>query len=150
MRTKTSYLSSLTALALCAALASPVAAQNVASDYIRPAVEKIATVEAPVVRTIAVYRFTASRILRLPTTITVADSAGQLVANFKLASVANPGAMSVEVMGNDLILQGETPSGLLTLVLYRQNAADVPSTFVGWWSLGNEEHGDLRGRTARD
>jgi hypothetical protein len=148
MRTKTLFLSPITAVALCAALASPAAAQNVASDYVRPAVEA-ARVDAPVVRTIAVYKFTASRILRLPTTITVADSAGQLIANFRLANFANPGAMSVEVMGNDLVLQGETPSGLLTLVLYRQNAADVPSTFVGWWSLGNEEHGDLRGRTAR-
>jgi hypothetical protein len=83
----------------------------------------------------------------MPTTITVSDSAGQLVANFKLPNVSQPGAMSVEVMGNDIILQGETPRGLLTLVLYRQNSGDVPSSFVGYWSLGNEEHGELRGRT---
>jgi hypothetical protein len=147
MRIKTSFLSPLTAAALCAALASPAAAQNVAADYVRSTIETAAPAEAPVIRTIAVYRFTASRILRLPTTITVADSAGQLIANFRLPNVANPGAMSVEVMGNDIILQGETPRGLLTLVLYRQNAADVPSDFVGYWSLGDVEHGDLRGRT---
>ena len=141
MRTKTSFFS---AIALSAVLASPAAAQAVATNYVRPVVEKS---DAPVIRTIAIYKFTASRILRLPTTITVADSAGQLVANFRLANTTEPGAMSVEVMGNDIILQGETPRGLLTLVLYRQNAADVPSSFVGYWSLGTEEHGELRGRT---
>lgn len=146
MRIKTSFLSPLTAVALCAALVNTAAAQSVASNYVRPAVEKTGN-EAPAIRTVAVYRFTASRILRMPTTITVSDSAGQLVANFKLPNVSQPGAMSVEVMGNDIILQGETPRGLLTLVLYRQNSGDVPSSFVGYWSLGNEEHGELRGRT---
>ena len=141
MRTKLSFLS---AIALSAVLASPAAAQAVANNYVRPVVEKT---DAPVIRTIAIYKFTASRILRLPTTITVADSAGQLVANFRLHNVSEPGAMSVEVMGNDIILQGETPRGLLTLVLYRANAADVPSSFIGYWSLGNDEHGELRGRT---
>ena len=144
MRTKTLFLS---ALALSAALASPAAAQSVASAYTRSTVVEAA--DAPVVRTIAIYRFAASRLLRLPTIITVADSAGQLVANFKLANASQSGPMSVDVMGNDIILQGETSRGLLTLVLYRQNAADSPSEFVGYWSLGNEEHGDLRGRTTR-
>jgi len=141
MRTKLSFLS---AIALSAVLASPAAAQAVANNYVRPVVEKT---DAPVIRTIAIYKFTASRILRLPTTITVADSAGQLIANFRLANASEVGAMSVDVMGNDIILQGETPRGLLTLVLYRANAADVPSSFIGYWSLGNEEHGELRGRT---
>ena len=141
MRTKLSFLS---AIALSAVLASPAAAQAVANNYVRPVVEKT---DAPVIRTIAIYKFTASRILRLPTTITVADSAGQLIANFRLANASEAGAMSVDVMGNDIILQGETPRGLLTLVLYRANAADVPSSFIGYWSLGNDEHGELRGRT---
>ena len=141
MRTKLSFLS---AIALSAVLASPAAAQAVANNYVRPVVEKT---DAPVIRTIAIYKFTASRILRLPTTITVADSAGQLIANFRLANASEVGAMSVDVMGNDIILQGETPRGLLTLVLYRANAADVPSSFIGYWSLGNDEHGELRGRT---
>ena len=150
MRTKTSFLSTLMAVALSAALVTPATAQSVATAYSRSTVvDKAATADAPAIRTIAIYRFTASRILRLPTTITVADSAGQLVANFKLANVANPGPMSVDVMGNDIILQGETPRGLLTLVLYRQNAGDAPSDFIGYWSLGTEEHGDLRGRTTR-
>ena len=151
MRIKTSFLSPLTAVALSAALVNPAAAQSVATAYVRPVVvEKTAPAEAPAIRTVAVYRFTASRILRLPTTIIVADSAGQLVANFRLPNVSQPGAMSVEVMGNDIILQGETPRGLLTLVLYRQNSAEIPSSFVGYWSLGNEEHGELRGRTLPD
>jgi hypothetical protein len=140
MRTKLSLLS---AIALSAVLASPADAQAVANNYVRPVVEKT---DAPVIRTIAIYKFTASRFLRLPTTITVADSAGQLIANFRLANAPEAGAMSVDVMGNDIILQGETPRGLLTLVLYRANAADVPTSFIGYWSLGNDEHGELRGR----
>ncbi len=146
MRNTTSFLSTLTAFALSAALVTPAAAQSYSRSTV---MDKAVSADAPAIRTIAIYKFTASRILRLPTTITVSDSAGQLVANYKLANVTDAGAMSVEVMGNDIILQGETPRGLLTLVLYRQNAADVPSDFVGYWSLGTEEHGDLRGRTTR-
>lgn len=147
MRTKTSFLSPLTAAALCAALVQPAAAQTVASNYVRPVVEKINS-DAPVVRTVAIYRFTASRILRLPVTITIADSAGTLVASYRMPNVVQPAPMQVDVMGDDLILQGETTRGLLTLVLSRQNDGETPSKFIGWWSLGDEK-GDLRGRASR-
>ena len=140
------FRSSLTAAALSAAIALPAAAQNVAPDYVRSVVAVAA--DAPVIRTVAIYRFTASRLLRLPVTITVADSSGQLIANYRLPNAPHAEPMQVDVMGNDIILQGETKSGLLTLVLSRQNDGDSPSTFIGWWSVG-EEHGDLRGRTQR-
>ena len=55
--------------------------------------------------------------------------------------------MMVEVLGNDLVLQGNTPSGVLTLVLYGQSdGATAPLT--GRWMLGTEQ-GELRGRVAR-
>jgi hypothetical protein len=146
MRITTSLRSPLTALALCAAVAAPAAAQNVAADYVRPAVA-IAS-EAPVIRPVAIYRFNASRLLRLPVMITVSDSSGQLIASYRLPNVSRPEPMVVDVLGNDIVLQGETMSGLLTLVLSRQNDGDSPSMFIGWWSLG-DERGDLRGRTAR-
>jgi hypothetical protein len=147
MRTKTSFFSPLTAAALCAALVQPAAAQTVASNVVRPAVEAT-TADAPVIRTVAIYRFTASRILRLPVTITIGDSAGTLIASYRMANVVRPSPMQVDVMGDDLILQGETTRGLLTLVLSRQNDGETPSKFIGWWSLG-DEHGDLRGRAQR-
>jgi len=147
MRTKTSFFSSLTAAALCAALVQPAAAQTVVASNVRPAVETKAA-DAPVIRTVAIYRFTASRILRLPVTITIADSAGTLVANYRMPNILRPSPMQVDVMGDDLILQGETTRGLLTLVLSRQNDGETPSKFIGWWSLG-DEHGDLRGRAQR-
>jgi hypothetical protein len=145
MRITTLLRSPLTALALCAAVAAPASAQSVAADYVRPAVATAS--DAPVIRPVAVYRFNASRLLRLPVMITVSDSSGQLIANYRLPNVSRTEPMVVDVMGNDIVLQGETTSGLLTLVLSRQNDGDSPSTFIGWWSLG-EERGDLRGRTA--
>ena len=147
MRTKTSFLSTLTAAALCAALIQPAAAQTVVASSVRPAVETKST-DAPVIRTVAIYRFTASRLLRLPVTITIGDSSGTLIASYRMPNVERPSSMQVDVMGDDLILQGETTRGLLTLVLSRQNDGDTPSKFIGWWSLG-DEHGDLRGRAQR-
>ncbi|MEO8334861.1 MAG: hypothetical protein ABI664_07805 [bacterium] len=146
MRSTTSIFS-LTALALGAAAFQPAIAQNATSELVRPVVAVAA--DAPVIRTIAIYRFTASRILRLPVTITVADSSGQLIATYRLPNSPRPAPMQVDVLGNDIILQGETDRGLLTLVLSRQNDGNSPSSFIGWWSLGNDEHGDLRGRTQR-
>jgi hypothetical protein len=146
LRIKTSFLSPLAAVALYATAALPAAAQNVATDYVRPAVATAS--DAPVIRPVAVYRFNASRLLRLPVMITVSDSSGQLIASYRLPNVTRPEPMVVDVMGNDIVLQGETRSGLLTLVLSRQNDGDSPSTFIGWWSL-DDESGDLRGRTAR-
>ena len=57
--------------------------------------------------------------------------------------------MLIETLETDLVLQAETPSGVLTLVLYRQNGAvDSRDGVVGTWTLG-DRGGKLRGRSVR-
>jgi hypothetical protein len=70
------------------------------------------------------------------------------VASYRLARGRGTGPMMVDALATDLMLQGQTPAGLLTLLLYRQNNSDAEDTFVGRWSLG-EHGGELRGRTTR-
>ena len=138
----------LAAAALCAAAFSPVAAQQAAApDYIRPVVELAAvTPGAPILRTVAVYRFPSPRDAGMPAQVTLADSSGQLVAAYRLAGARSVSPMMVEVLNNDLVLQGETPSGVLTLVLYRQAAPEATGAFAGHWLLGDRQ-GELRGDT---
>ena len=136
---------SFVAAALCAAAVTPAAAQQiVAANYIPPVV--VPAADAVLLRTVAIYRFNASRVAGIPSQVTVADSAGTLVASFRLPGASETRAMMVEVLGEDLVLQGNTPSGLLTLVLYgRSDGAIAPLT--GRWVLGNRE-GELSGRAA--
>jgi hypothetical protein len=84
----------------------------------------------------------------MPAQVTVADSAGALVAAFRLSGNRGAGPMTVDVLSNDLVLTGQTPSGMLTLVLYRQNDPEAAGAFVGSWSLGVHQ-GELRGQTTR-
>ena len=56
--------------------------------------------------------------------------------------------MMVDVLAADLLLQGETPSGVHTLQLIGQNDVTAPGAMTGWWWLGKEQ-GTLRGRAAR-
>jgi hypothetical protein len=150
MRTMLSFLSPLATAALCAAAVSPAAAQHSAApDHVRPVVQHAAvTVDAPLPRTVALYQFGASRAVGMPTQVTVADSAGRLVANFRLPRGGAARPMTVGVVDTDIMLQGETPSGVLTLVLYQQNDPDAAGAVVGRWSLGDRQ-GELRGRAAR-
>jgi hypothetical protein len=150
MRTKLSLLSPLATAALCAAAVSPAAAQRAtAPASVRPIVRPAAaTAAAPLPRTVAVYRFGAPREAGMPTQVTVADSVGQLVATFRLSGAGAARPMRVDVLNTDLVLQGDTPSGVLTLVLYRQNESEPAGTFAGRWSLG-EQQGTLRGSAAR-
>ena len=142
MRTMPSLLSPLATVALCAAAMSPAAAQHAAApDHVRPVV-------APLPRTVALYQFGASRAVGMPTQVTVADSAGKLVATFRLPRGGAARPMTVGVVDTDIMLQGETPSGVLTLVLYQQNDPDAAGAVVGRWSLGDRQ-GELRGRAAR-
>jgi hypothetical protein len=53
--------------------------------------------------------------------------------------------MMVEVLGSDLVLKGETPSGVLTLVLYDENDSRHADSLVGRWTVGTRQ-GELRGR----
>ena len=140
--------SPLAAVALCAAAISPAVAQQAADpDYSRPIIELAAvTSDAPILRTVAIYRFPSPREAGMPAQVTLADSSGQLVAIYRLATARGAGPMMVEVLNSDLVLQGETPSGVLTLVLYRQAAPEVTGAFAGHWSLGDRQ-GELRGST---
>ena len=139
-----SPLAAAVLLAASAAIGSVNAQQAVAPEHARPAV---AADSAP--RTVAVYRFSAPRTTRMPEVVTVTDSAGQLAASFRLpgARVARP--MEISVIESDLVLQGQTPTGVLTLRLYRQYDGDAATRPVTgrWWLAGEE--GVLRGRPVR-
>ena len=149
MRTTLSLRSSLAAAAFCAVAASPAIAQHAtATGYLRPVVNPASATADGALRTVAFYRFGTSRELGMPTQVTVADSAGTLVASFRLAGTRASRPMTVDVNDTDLLLQGETPSGVLTLELYQQQDSDAPGAVVGHWWLGKQQ-GTLRGRTVR-
>ncbi len=97
-------------------------------------------------RVIATYHFGATnRAIAFPTTIVVADSAGTLVANARMAGEHRMRPLQVSVLDSDLVLQGETRDGTLTLVLGKQAVSDAPRDAEGRWSLGDVE-GRLRTR----
>ena len=125
-------ISVLTAAAALGVVASPAAAQQGRS----------ASSVTP--RVVATYDFGAKRrAITFPRTVTVADSAGQLVARVALAGAGKELPMTVTVIESDLVLQSETPDGVLTLVLERQNDGGPGSVAPGRWSLGRSE-GKLR------
>ena len=129
------------AVALCAA-ARPASAQS--AQIPTPRADVVA---AAAVRTVAVYRLGRTALADLPATVTVADSAGTLVARYGATGTAGEQAMAVTVLETDLVLQAETPSGLLTLLLEKQNEASG-SELTGRWWLGAQA-GALRARVAR-
>jgi len=97
-------------------------------------------------RVVAMYNFgTRRHAIALPLMVTVADSAGTLVANARIAGERDPVPMMVTVLESDLILQTETRDGILTLVLDQQARGDAPKVATGRWSLGTAE-GQLRVR----
>jgi hypothetical protein len=119
--------------------AAPAAAQ---ADVRRPD----APATAAILRPAATFRFARRDAAAFPTDVTVADSAGQLVARYRLDGdrVARP--MVVTVIDTSLVLQAETPSGqLLTILLDGQNAPSSGPVTGRWW-LG-EASGALRGRS---
>jgi hypothetical protein len=147
MRTWLTLASPLAALALgVAAAARPAAAQRAVAENARPAAVPTTTVA---LRPVAAYRFAASpRTTGLPDEVTLADSNGVLVASFRVAGARESRPMLVDVLDTDLVLQGETPTGVLTLRLYGQNEVASTGVFEGRWWLG-ERAGDLRGRITR-
>ncbi|HKG90711.1 MAG TPA: hypothetical protein VKA84_02395 [Gemmatimonadaceae bacterium] len=156
MRTMRSSLPALAAVALSVAVAAaarPAAAQQptAAPGHARPGVPRGADAgDAEAARTVALYRFaTPRRSSGLPALVTVADSAGQLVASFQLPGARGWRPMEVTLIGTDLVLQGETPDGVLTLRLYGQNEPGAAERGLsGRWWLGGQE-GELRGRPGR-
>ena len=137
-------LSILAAAAIGAAAVSPLAAQQaVAANVARPVVPSAA---AP--RTVATYRIVAVRDRAMPAEVTLADSAGTLVASYRMPYAREAQPMLVSLIDADLVLQGETPAGVFTLQLRGINEVEGPADFTGRWWLG-EQSGELRGRTAR-
>ena len=129
------------ALAAAALSAAPAAAQ-------RPAAGDVVRADAPAAaasRVVASYRLNA-RGAGLPAQVTVADSLGRLVASFRAAGSRREQPMTVTVMGTDLVLQGQTTEGVVTLVLGRQNDADSAARVTGSWSVA-ERRGALRGKS---
>jgi hypothetical protein len=149
MRTMLSLLPGLAAIALCAAAVHPIAAQQTAAtDHVGPVARHAAVILADAPRTVAVYRVGASRDVGMLAEVTVADSAGALVASFRLPGERTARPMLVVVLDDDLMLQAETPSGVLTLLLARQNDPEAVRTVTGRWWLGKEQ-GELRERVVR-
>jgi hypothetical protein len=150
MRLIRSILSPLAATALCVAAVRPAAAQQAAAaDYVRPAVRHAATTPDTVQRrTLAVYRFSVSQIAGMPSQVTVADSAGELVATFRRPDAPEAVPMVVDVLDTDITLHGATPSGVLTLVLYGQNDPSTSETVIGRWMIAGRQ-GELRGHAGR-
>jgi hypothetical protein len=140
----------LAAAALSTAAVRPAAAQQTAAfEHVRPAVARaVATPDTVQLRTLAVYRFGASQIAGMPSQVTLADSAGELVATFRRPGAPSSAPMVVDVLGTDITLHGATPSGVLTLVLYGQNDPDASGALTGHWTLGTRQ-GELRGRAER-
>lgn len=129
MRTNT-YLTTAAVLAVAAA---PLAAQSNA-------------IPTGAARVVASYDFwNAPRDASFPRSVTVADSAGTIIAHVDLAGEARSIPMTVTVIERNLVLQGQTADGVLTLVLDRQNEGGVAKLTSGTWTLGKAQ-GQLRGR----
>ncbi len=125
-----------------ATVASLAAAAPMAAQQMTP-------VNAVSSRIVATYDFKNSqRDLSLPSLVTVTDSAGTIVAKAAIAGERREIPLTVTILDSDLVLQGQTNSGVLTLVLGRQNEGDSTKVSSGRWILGNVE-GTLRGRVKR-
>jgi hypothetical protein len=153
MRTMHSLVSPLAAAAFYAVTAvSPVwqtavAQTAVAAEHVRPDVNTARKSDDAIVRTVAIYKFNPARQPGMPAEVTVSDSVGVILASFRLPGGNAIQPMMVDVIDTGLVLQGETPSGVLTLVLFQKDA-EAASTVVGRWTLGTQQ-GDLLGRTVR-
>jgi hypothetical protein len=134
-------LPSLAAALVAAAVARPASAQAAAQSDVRRAEVAVAAA-----RPVAIYQMRASR-AELPAEVTVADSAGDIVASYRVRGDDAPRPMTISVDGSDLVLRAETRSGPLTLVLDRQNG-DGGRVVTGRWRLGHDG-GPLRGRVQR-
>jgi hypothetical protein len=136
MRTRSAAVSLASAVALFV-VANPLAAQR-----------NSATPEGNA-RVVATFNFRhAPTDLALPSSVTVVDSAGTLVANVMQVGGVAIHPMTVTAMESHLVLQGNTRDGVLTLVLDRQNEGGQTKLATGSWTLGRFE-GKLRGIAQR-
>ena len=143
MRIQHSLLQPLAAAALTAIAFSSVAAQGAAlREHSRPIAVAPPSANAPAWRPVAIYLFQSPRNAGMPSQVTVADSSGQLAATFTLrgSNIAHP--MFLEIRDDDLVLEGDTPSGPLTLTFPQRKDSDARSAIIGRWSL-NGQQGEL-------
>ena len=138
----TSFYSILAAGAIFAAPA-PVVAQQ---PYARLTTNAPSD-PRPITRTLATYEFDSS-FEGMPTRVTVADSAGTLVAWFRQRGTQINQPMKVAVADRDILLEGQTVRGPFTMVLYEQNDPAYPGTIIGSWTLADRQ-GELRARVVR-
>ena len=92
----------------------------------------------PSPRVVAVYDIVAPRRVGMPTQVAVTDSAGTLSARFTLRDTPGTRPMLVDFIGGDIVLQGETLVGTLTLVLFQREPQPV-GTVIGRWIRGENE-----------
>ena len=144
-----SLASPLAAAVLAIATIDAASAQPVVATANVRLVSRTADVIAPAPRqrTLAIYQFDGSH-EGIPAQVTVADSAGKLVASYRLRGGWADRPMTIDVADSDILLQAQTPRGTLTMVFYQQNDPDAAGPFVGAWSLGTRQ-GELRGRAER-
>ena len=141
------HISTIAAAAALALVSAPdrVGAQDARSAQVD--VRRADLAAAPAVRTLATYRLGGPVAPDFPTQVTVSDSAGAIVARYRVGRGDGELPMAVTVMYTDLVLQAETPSGVHTVVLERQNDSGAAELTGRWW-LG-EARGTLRARVAR-
>lgn len=131
---------------LLAAIASIVTLTIAASPL---AAQQVPVAPEPLARVVASYDLrNGPRDLDFPRSVTVADSAGTILARVNVASSARSIPMTVTVIESDLVLQGLTSAGVLTLVLDRQNEGGETRLATGSWTLGRTQ-GLLRAKNAR-
>ena len=132
-------------LAAVATAAGPAEAQRTAHHRAHEAtVPAVASV-----RTLAVYRLSTTGENHLPAQLSLADSAGVVLASVSFDDGRAPVPMEVTLREADLVVRGDTPAGRLTLWLDGQNENSAPTArLTGRWRLGSEQ-GALLGRTAR-
>ena len=134
------------ALAVVAVSSLAEAQRAVASNVVRAVVQPVAE-DATVLRTVAIYQFEAARNSGMPSQVVLADSLGKLFASFTLPGNRTEQPMMVDVTDSDIVLQGQTPTGILTLVLF-QSSPGTLTPLRGHWYLG-ERQGELLGRGVR-
>ncbi len=109
------------------------------------AAQRSSAVAAGNARIVATYDFrTTANSVAFPRTVTVADSAGTILARVAMGTEQRSIPMTVTIIESNLVLQGQTPEGLLTLVLDRQNEGGETKLSSGTWTLGRNS-GQLRG-----
>jgi len=111
--------------------------------------QQVRTVSAVATRTLATYTFDAVAASGpFPVRVTIADSSGTMIAHAFARGSQVPTPMTVTVLESNLVLQGNTAEGVLTLVLDRAAEGNLSQRSTGRWALGKQE-GTLVGRARR-